>query len=147
MTLPFDHAHDLDLGVSRSESEIALSEEWDGRLTWNEEDVNHPSWPWYWLVWLWWGGRMYRIVIGVTSDFGVPSTYIVLTWTLDKISEGCLADCGIGLRSWVIWKCIELIKRRATFKQTEYFACLIGMFAAMLSTTPDPRAPLFISDR
>ena len=35
------------------------------------------SWPWYWLVWPWWGGRMYRIVIGVTSDVGVPSTYLV----------------------------------------------------------------------
>ena len=42
MTLPFDHTHDLDLGVSRSESEIALSQEWDGRLTWNKKDVNHP---------------------------------------------------------------------------------------------------------
>ena len=44
MTLPFDHTHDLDLGVeiSRSESEIALSQEWDGQLTWNEEDVSHP---------------------------------------------------------------------------------------------------------
>ena len=44
MTLPFDHTHDLDLGVeiSRSESEIALSQEWDGRLTWNEKDVSHP---------------------------------------------------------------------------------------------------------
>ena len=30
MTLPFDHTHDFDLGVSRSESEIALSQEWDG---------------------------------------------------------------------------------------------------------------------
>ena len=40
MTLPFDHIHDLDLGVSRSESEIALSQEWDGRLTWNEKDVS-----------------------------------------------------------------------------------------------------------
>ena len=28
MTLPFDHTHDLDLGVSGSESEIALSQEW-----------------------------------------------------------------------------------------------------------------------
>ena len=37
------------------------------------------SWPWYWLVWPWWGGRMYRIVTGVTSDVGVPSTYLVLT--------------------------------------------------------------------
>ena len=42
MTLPFDHTHDLDLGVSRSESEIALSQEWGGRLTWNEKDVSHP---------------------------------------------------------------------------------------------------------
>ena len=43
-TLPFDHTHDLDLGVeiSRSESEIALSQEWDGWLTWNETDVSHP---------------------------------------------------------------------------------------------------------
>ena len=44
VTLPFDHTHDLDLGVeiSRSESEIALSHEWDGRLTWNEKDASHP---------------------------------------------------------------------------------------------------------
>ena len=28
MALPFDHTHDLDLGVSGSESEIALSQEW-----------------------------------------------------------------------------------------------------------------------
>ena len=43
MTLPFDHTHDLDLGVeiSRSESEIALSRDWDGRLTRNEKDVSH----------------------------------------------------------------------------------------------------------
>ena len=43
MTLPFDHTHDLDLGVeiSRSESEIAFSQEWDGRLK-NEKDVSHP---------------------------------------------------------------------------------------------------------
>ena len=44
MTLLFDRTHDLDLGVeiSRLESEIALSQEWDGRLTWNEKDVSHP---------------------------------------------------------------------------------------------------------
>ena len=35
------------------------------------------SWPWYWLVWPWWGRRMYRIVTGVTSDIGMPSTYLV----------------------------------------------------------------------
>ena len=40
MTLPFDHTHDLDLGneILRSESEIDLSQEWDGRLTWNEKE-------------------------------------------------------------------------------------------------------------
>ena len=41
MTLPFDHTHDLDLGVSKSESEIALFQEWGGRLTMNEKDVSH----------------------------------------------------------------------------------------------------------
>ena len=40
--MTFDHTRDLDLGVSRSESEIALPQEWDGRLTWNEKDVSHP---------------------------------------------------------------------------------------------------------
>ena len=42
MTLSFDHTHDLDIGISRSESEIALSQEWDGWLTWNKKDVSHP---------------------------------------------------------------------------------------------------------
>ena len=44
MTLPLDHNHDLQLGVEilRSESEIALSQDWDDRLTWNEKDVSHP---------------------------------------------------------------------------------------------------------
>ena len=42
MTLPFDHIHDLDFGVSRSESEIDLSHEWNVRLTWNKKDVSHP---------------------------------------------------------------------------------------------------------
>ena len=38
MTLPFD----LGVEISRSESEIALSQECDGRLTWNGKDVSHP---------------------------------------------------------------------------------------------------------
>ena len=42
MTLPFDHTHDLGVEISRSESEIALSQQWDGRLTWTEKDVSHP---------------------------------------------------------------------------------------------------------
>ena len=77
MTLPFDHTHDIDLGVSRLESEVALSWEWGGQLTINEKMWVIHSWLWYWLVWPWWGGRMYQIVTGVTSDVGVPSTYLV----------------------------------------------------------------------
>ena len=44
MTLPFDHTHGLDseVEISRLKSEIALSQEWDGRLTWNEKDVIYP---------------------------------------------------------------------------------------------------------
>ena len=38
MTLPFDHTHNVDLRVSRSESKIALSKECGGRLTMNEKD-------------------------------------------------------------------------------------------------------------
>ena len=78
MTLPFDHTHDLDLGVeiSRSESEIALSHEWDGRLTWNEKDASHAF--------------MTMILTSVTmvgwadvpdsdwGDIGVPSTYLIV---------------------------------------------------------------------
>ena len=32
--------HDLDLGFSRSNYEKVISQEWDGRLTWNERDVS-----------------------------------------------------------------------------------------------------------
>ena len=38
MTFNFDV--DLDLGFSRSNFEKVLSQEWDGRLTWNERDVS-----------------------------------------------------------------------------------------------------------
>ena len=41
MTLPIDHTHDLNLGVSRSQSEIALSQEWGSLLTMNEKAVSH----------------------------------------------------------------------------------------------------------
>ena len=32
--------HDLDLGFSRSNFEKVVSQQWDGRLTWNERDVS-----------------------------------------------------------------------------------------------------------
>ena len=46
------------------------------------------SWPRYWLVWPWWGGWMYRIVTGVTSDVGVPSTYLVMIVMLQSFPDG-----------------------------------------------------------
>ena len=36
----FDLNHDLDPGFSRSNFEKVVSQEWDGRLTWNERDVS-----------------------------------------------------------------------------------------------------------
>ena len=49
MNLPFDLTHDLDLEVSRSEFEIALSQEWDGQLNRTKRMWVVHSWPWYWL--------------------------------------------------------------------------------------------------
>ena len=40
VTFNFDLNHDLDLGFSRSNFEKVVSQEWDGRLTWNERDVS-----------------------------------------------------------------------------------------------------------
>ena len=71
ITLP----NDLDLGVSRSESEKALSQERAGPLTWNQRDGSHPLMTRI-LICVTMGGRIYRIVTGVTSDVGVPSTYL-----------------------------------------------------------------------
>ena len=86
VTLPFYHTYDLDLQVSRSECELALSQEWDGRLTWNERDVSHPFMTMILnFVWPWWGGRMYKIVTGVISDIGMLAAYLV-NWVLFKQS-------------------------------------------------------------
>ena len=51
VTLNFDLTHDLDLEFSMSNFKIAVSQEWEGRLTWNEKDMNReggiPSlWSW-----------------------------------------------------------------------------------------------------
>ena len=40
MTFNVCLTHDLDLGFSRSKSENAVSQEWDGWLTWNKRDVS-----------------------------------------------------------------------------------------------------------
>ena len=40
VTVNIPLTHDLDLGFSRSKFEKVVSQEWDGRLTWNERDVS-----------------------------------------------------------------------------------------------------------
>ena len=78
MALPFDHTHELELEVSRSDFEIVLSQWWDGWLTWNKKDVSRPLMTTILtLVLPWLGVWMYRIVTGVTSDVSMPSTYLV----------------------------------------------------------------------
>ena len=46
VTSNFDLSHDLYLGFSWKNIEIAVSQEWEGRLTWKEMDV---SWIWCWM--------------------------------------------------------------------------------------------------
>ena len=41
MAFNFPLTHDLDLGFSRSNFENAVSQELEGRLTWNKRDVSH----------------------------------------------------------------------------------------------------------
>ena len=69
----FPLTHDLDLGFSRSNFENAVSQEWEGRLTWNKRDVSHDRmlhplcdfelspqpWPWPWIFKVkFWKSRM-----------------------------------------------------------------------------------------
>ena len=84
MTLLFDHTHDLDLEGSRSEFEIALSQERSSRLSWNARDVNRPYMTMI-LTFVW----MYLIVNRVTSDISVPLTYLVLN-VVRKVFVGML---------------------------------------------------------
>ena len=53
--------------ILRSITEIAVSQEWEGRLTWNERDVN---WIWCWTT------------IGLTLDHGA--------WQKDRPSNGSM---------------------------------------------------------
>ena len=40
VTFNFDLNHDFDLGFSGSNFEKVVSQEWDGRLTWNQKDLS-----------------------------------------------------------------------------------------------------------
>ena len=43
VTLNVHFTHELDLGFSRSNFENAVSQEWEGRLTWNERDLSREN--------------------------------------------------------------------------------------------------------
>ena len=80
-----DYTHELNLEVSRLKFDIALSQEWEGQLTWYKRDMSRP----FMTVTLtfvgpWWGSWMYRIVTGLTSDVGVPSTYLVPSGSINS---------------------------------------------------------------
>ena len=66
MTIGFHLSHDLDLEFSSSNVEFAIS----------QPKVVRRS-----------GVRFYQIVTGVTSDVGVPSTHLVITWSLKKYQK------------------------------------------------------------
>ena len=51
LTFNLDLNHDLDLGFSRSNFEKVVSQEWDGRLTWNERDVSRYNVGHMLLLW------------------------------------------------------------------------------------------------
>ena len=76
ITLPFDHTPwPWPCFKVRVGNSLISRTEWNSRLTWNKN-----SWPWYRLVWSWWGGHggwMYRIMTRMTSDVGVQPTYLV----------------------------------------------------------------------
>ena len=97
MTLPFDHTHDLDIGVeiSRSESEIALSQDCD------EKDVSYPFMTMI-LASLTMVGWADVPVTGVTSDVGVLSTYLVASHSdvVDKIRCVMAAILDFHLHGW-----------------------------------------------
>ena len=76
MAVPFDHTHDIDLEISRSKFEIALFHEWEGCLIWNRRDMSLSFMTMTVTFGLpWWGGWMYLIGTGITSDVDMPSTY------------------------------------------------------------------------
>ena len=94
MILIFDHTHDLDLRISRSNFETDISQEWQGWLTWNEnvgESIIHDHdsdlFGWNMVGWVDVPEDSDRIVTGVTSDVGVPSTRLVQENVFENVAR------------------------------------------------------------
>ena len=73
--------------VSKSESEIDLFQVWDGQLTWNEKDVIHPFMTMILTNVTMVGWADVPDMIGVTSNVGVPSTYLVMWNSIFQVSK------------------------------------------------------------
>ena len=77
---------DLDLGFSRSNFENAVSQEWKGRLTWNERDVNrYDVTPTLWL-------STFPSPMTLTLDFQgqiLKRSYLRNGMTIDMELKGC----------------------------------------------------------
>ena len=91
----------LALQFLRSKSEVALSQEWEGWLTWNERGL---SWSFITLTvtmtfeWPCWSECIYQMVIGVTSDFGVISTHLVIPSAQRSCWGGILVSLRLSVR-------------------------------------------------
>ena len=105
MTMPFDHIHDLDLEVSRSNFETVVFKEWEGHLTLYERHMGLEFMTMtLTFVWPWSSGWMYQIVTGMTSDVDVPSAdlgfilLLLLQFNFVKFTPvlpPCLVCCGM----------------------------------------------------
>ena len=100
-SLPFDRTHDLNPEVSRSKFEIISFQEWEGLLTWHEIDVSQSFMTMsVTFVWPWWSGWIYRIVTGVTSDVGMPSTYLVYQISVAVLIEIWMYAILVAADGW-----------------------------------------------
>ena len=102
--------HDLDLGFSRSNFENAISQKWDGRLTWNERDVSRydvtltlwlstpQPWPWPWIFKVkFWKSRISGM--GWLIDMGWKGCESIECWT-HVVTFNFPLIHDLGLRFW-----------------------------------------------
>ena len=80
VTLNVHFTHDLNLGFSKSNFENAVSQEWEGRLTWNERDLSRQNvGPMLWLS---------MFTSSITLKFW-KSRISGMGWPIDMERKGC----------------------------------------------------------
>ena len=119
MTFNFDLTHDLDLEFSTSNFEIAVSQEWQGRSTWNERDMSRwgviPTlWPWAMTLTLDFQGQILKMLYlrnGRADWHGTKGT-----WVDRMLDSHC--DFELWPHPWP-WPWI--------FKVNFLYSCISGM--------------------